>query len=163
MEVEVIKVKMADLNVGIVPNRLKTTGLGSCVGIVLYDALKKVGGMAHIMLPSSEMVKIGEINKAKYADTAIPILIDKLIELGARKSNIVAKLAGGAQMFQFNAINDMMKVGPRNVEASKKILNEIGIPIVSEDTGGNYGRTIELDIENGILYIKTTTQGVIEI
>ncbi|GBF11625.1 chemotaxis protein CheD [Tepidibacillus sp. HK-1] len=159
----VIKVGMADLNIAIHPDRLRTTGLGSCVGIAIVDKINHIGGLAHIMLPSSEMVKIGQLNKAKYADTAVPLLVEKMVQLGAKKSLMVAKLAGGAQMFQFQSQNDMMRIGPRNVEASKESLKELGIPIIAEDTGGNFGRTIELDILTGILYIKTANQGVNEI
>jgi len=160
---EVIKVGMADLNVTKQPDHIRTTGLGSCVGIVLYDSVNRIGGLAHIMLPTSEMVKTGQLNKAKYADTAIPLLIDEMIKIGANKSFIKAKIAGGAQMFQFKTANDMMRIGPRNVESTKHWLKVLGITIIAEDTGGNYGRTIELDTTSGILYIKTATQGVNEI
>lgn len=157
---EIVKVMMADLNVTNSPNRLKTTGLGSCVGIVLYDKKNKIGGMAHIMLPTSNMMQTGPINKAKYADTALPILLEEMLKIGANKANIIGKLAGGAQMFQFKTNNEMMRIGPRNVEASKLALKELGIPIIAEDTGGNYGRTIELDSESGLIHIRTANQGV---
>lgn len=159
----VLKVNMADLNTVKTPNKIKTTGLGSCVGIVLYETRQQIGGMAHIMLPSSENVGLGQLNKAKYADTAVLTLLDKMIKLGANRRFIVAKLAGGSQMFQFKSTTDVMRIGPRNVEASKKVLSELKIPIVSEDTGGNIGRTIELDTNTGILNVKTVNQGVKEI
>jgi len=160
---EIVKVGMADLNVAVSPKRLRTTGLGSCVGIVLFDKIHRIGGLAHIMLPSSEMVKIGEINKAKYADTAIPLMVDMMVSLGANKSLLVAKLAGGAQMFQFQTQNEMMRIGPRNVTASKEALAKLNIPIIAEDVGENYGRTIELDTETGILSIKTANKGINEL
>ncbi|WP_339063285.1 chemotaxis protein CheD [Tepidibacillus marianensis] len=159
----VIKVGMADLNVVTSPDRIRTTGLGSCVGITLFDSVNHIGGMAHIMLPSSDMVKVGNINHAKYADTAIPLLLEQMIKLGARKGLITAKIAGGAQMFQFQSQNDMMRIGPRNVEATKDVLKKVGITIIGEDTGGNFGRTIEFDTVSGILYIKTANKGVNEI
>lgn len=155
---KVIKVGMADLAVSKSPCIITTLGLGSCVGIVLYDRLNKIGGLAHIMLPSSLDIK-NNSNKAKFADTAIEILIDKMIKLGANKNNIVAKLAGGAQMFKFNSQNEMLRIGDRNVKASKMKLKEYGIPIVAEDTGGNYGRTIELNCEDGSLMVKTIGRG----
>lgn len=160
---EVIKVMMADLNIAVAPDRLKTTGLGSCVGIVLHDKKNNIGGMAHIMLPSSKMVSVGTINEAKYADTAVPLLLKEMLKLGADKRYITAKLAGGSQMFQFKEANDMMRIGPRNVEASKEILAEHNIQVIAEDTGGNFGRTIEFDVQNGILNIRTVNQGVKEI
>jgi chemotaxis protein CheD len=154
----IIKVGMADLNVAASPHLIRTTGLGSCVGVVLYDSVNKIGGMAHIMLPDSSLGK-GTINEAKYADTAIPRLIKELEKAGAERGFLTAKLAGGAQMFAFNTVNETMKVGLRNVEACKRILNQERIPLIAEDTGGNWGRTIELDIKTGQLSIRTVNQG----
>lgn len=159
----VIKVMMADLNIGEAPNVLKTTGLGSCVGIALYDKNTRIGGLAHIMLPSSKLAANEQINSAKYADTAVPILLENMLKLGAERRYIVGKLVGGAQMFQFKSSNDMLRIGPRNVEAAKQILMELGIPIIAEDTGGSYGRTIELDLNSGVLQIRTANKGVAEI
>ncbi len=159
----VIHVKMADLNTVTAPDHIKTTGLGSCVGILLYDTKKKIAGMAHIMLPDSNLVSVGELNKAKYADTAIPLLLEEMQKLGAIKRNIVAKIAGGSQMFKFKVTSDMMRIGPRNVDASKEMLSKYEIPIIAEDVGGDIGRTIEFDTVSGILHIRTANQGVTEI
>lgn len=158
-----IKVGMADLNVAKGAGILKTTGLGSCVGVTVYDPRTKIAGMAHVMLPSSEIAKEGTLNIAKYADTAIPEMIGRMVKLGASGSRLVAKLAGGAQMFAFGSTSDVMRIGPRNVEMCKIILNKLSIPIVAEDTGGNYGRTIELYAESGVLILRTVQQGVKEI
>ncbi|MCT4545411.1 MAG: chemotaxis protein CheD [Vallitalea sp.] len=151
---EKIKVGMADLNVSLSPGILTTLGLGSCVGIVLYDPIKKIGGLAHIMLPDSTQIK-NNSNVAKFADTGIEKLINDMIKLGANRNRLVAKLAGGAQMFSFKSNNDLMRIGDRNVEASEKILNVLGIKILSKDTGKNYGRTIEFYTDTGDLLIKT--------
>lgn len=159
---DVMKVGMADLNVVRAPLRLRTTGLGSCVGVVLYDNLMKIAGMAHVMLPSSELNK-GEIKREKYADTAIPMLIEEMERLGAVKRRLVAKIAGGAQMFALSTGGETMRIGPRNVEACKRVLAELRIAILVEETGGNFGRTIEMDAETGILQIKTVNQGVKEV
>lgn len=148
-----LKVGMADYKVGVSPKTLITLGLGSCVGITLYDRVNKVAGLAHIMLPSSLEIK-NNSNKAKFADTAIDEMIKDMITLGASKRNLVAKLAGGAQMFSFSSQNDILRVGERNAQACKDKLRELGIRIVSEDIGGNFGRTIELDSEDGSLMIK---------
>lgn len=160
--INIIRVGMADLNVSRHPGILTTMGLGSCVGIALYDTCTRVIGLAHIMLPSSLQAK-NRSNIAKFADTAIVKLVNEMEKLGARKANMVAKLAGGAQMFAFNVSTDMMSIGFRNAIASKEILKELGIPIVSEDTGGNYGRTIELYSDTGKLKIKTIGYGIKEI
>lgn len=159
MDIDILKVGMADLNSAHHPCMITTLGLGSCVGVALYDTQTKIVGLAHIMLPSSQQAK-NNTNLAKFADTAIVNLVNDMIKLGARKERIVAKLAGGAQMFAFNHGSDLMRIGYRNVVASKEILQELKIPIVSEDTGGNYGRTIELYSDDGRLMIKTIGFGV---
>lgn len=153
----IIKIGMADLNVAKSDDILQTIGLGSCVGICLWDPLTKIGGMAHIMLPSSLQAK--QSNEAKFADTAVPLLIDRMIKAGAEKSRLVAKIAGGAQMFSFYGNNDIMKIGERNTEAVKQVLSLSRIKILAEDTGGNYGRTIEFYTQNGKLYVKTINLG----
>lgn len=157
--VTVVKVGIADLNVVKAPNRIRTSGLGSCVGVVIYDSYKQVAGLAHIMLPDSSLTKQENYNKYKYADTAIDILVEKLIQLGARKSQLKAKIAGGAQMFQLQSASEIMRIGPRNVEAVKERLKFHQIPIVSSDTGGNQGRTIEFDPVTTKLKIRTVNQG----
>ncbi len=157
-----IKVGMADLKVVEFPDALTTLGLGSCVGICLYDASSKVTGMAHIMLPSSKAIRKNE-NVAKFADTAIVELIQQMETKGAKKSRISAKIAGGAQMFSFSSANETMKIGERNAEAVRIILKEMGIPLKSDETGGNFGRTIEFFSENGKLIIKTAGKGIKEI
>jgi chemotaxis protein CheD len=151
---EMIKVGMADLNVCKVPDSLTTLGLGSCVGIVLYDTTVKVAGMVHIMLPDSTKIRNNE-NTAKFADTGIDALIKQLVAIGAKPGRLIAKIAGGAQMFAFNSSNDMLRIGERNIEAVKAKLHELGIRITAEDTGLNYGRTIEFYTESGEFYIKS--------
>ncbi len=151
---EMIKVGMADLNVCVSPNAITTLGLGSCVGIVLYDPVRRIAGMVHIMLPDSTKILNNE-NKAKFADTGIDLLIKRMLEIGADRRLLIAKIAGGAQMFAFSNNSDMMRIGERNVEATKIKLAELGISIRAEDTGANYGRTIEFYPENGSLLIKS--------
>ena len=122
---EVIKVGMADLNVCKAPDVITTLGLGSCIGLVLYDPVTKVGGMVHYMLPDSTKVR--------------------------NNSNI----AGGARMFEVSGLSDVGNIGARNAEAAKAILKELGIRLVAEDTGLNYGRTVELHCDTGEFYIKS--------
>lgn len=159
MDIEILKVGMADLNSAHHPCMITTLGLGSCVGVALYDSAAKVVGLAHVMLPSSEQAK-NNSNIAKFADTAIIRLVDDMIKLGAKRERIVAKLAGGAQMFAFSQGSDLMRIGYRNILASKEKLKELKIPVVSEDTGGNYGRTIEIYSDDGRLMVKTIGFGV---
>ncbi|HPU62909.1 MAG TPA: chemotaxis protein CheD [Mobilitalea sp.] len=150
---KIIKVGMADANVCVAPDVITTLGLGSCVGIVLYDPVSKIAGLAHIMLPDSTKI-INNSNKYKFADTAIDMLIKDMLDIGANRYNLVAKIAGGAQMFNFGNSSEMMRIGDRNVEATKEKLAQLGIRILAEDTGANYGRTIEFYSETGMLHIK---------
>lgn len=162
-EQHIVKVGMADLNVIRGHGLIRTTGLGSCVGVTLFDPLLKLAGLAHVMLPSSSIAREGALNIAKYADTAVPELVSKLSALGASQSRLVAKMAGGSQMFTFAGTGDSMRIGPRNVESCKAMLSQLGIPLLAEDTGGNYGRTIELDCETGILFIRSVQMGIKEL
>ncbi|MDE7422844.1 MAG: chemotaxis protein CheD [Lachnospiraceae bacterium] len=148
-----IKVGMADLNICSSPDAITTLGLGSCVGIILYDPILKIAGLAHIMLPDSTQIRSNE-NVAKFADTGIETLLKQLIQKGAQRSRMIAKIAGGAQMFAFSAENAMLSIGKKNVIATKKKLSELGIRIIAEDTGDSYGRTIEFYPETGQLLIK---------
>lgn len=136
------------------PDALTTLGLGSCVGVALYDKVTKMAGLVHIMLPDSMQVRQNQ-NKAKFADTGIDFLIEAMVADGASRSRLTAKIAGGAQMFAFSGNNDMLRVGERNVEAVKKKLSELGISVLAEDTGLNFGRTIEFYPEDGSLVIKS--------
>ena len=156
---DMIKVGMADLNICHSPDAITTLGLGSCVGVVLYDEGRKIAGMVHVMLPDSTKVRQNQ-NKAKFADTGIDLLIEMLQKEGSVKSALTAKIAGGAQMFAFNSNNDMLRVGERNVEAVKTKLNSIGIKILAEDTGLNYGRTVEFYPETGDFVIKAVGKPV---
>jgi len=155
---ELIKVGMADYKVGCNPASLITYGLGSCVGIAMYDPVTKIGGLAHIMLPDSTQARSTE-NPAKFADTALPRMVNDMVKLGAVKSRIYAKIAGGAQMFSFSNVTDIMRVGERNAEAVRLSLKKLELRLVAEDTGGNYGRTVELKLDTGIFRVKTIDKG----
>jgi chemotaxis protein CheD len=156
----VVKVGISDLKVIKSPSTIRTSGLGSCVGVVIYDQSIQVAGLAHVMLPDSSLSKVGGMNIAKYADTAVKELIEQLMKSGARLGFLKAKLAGGAQMFQFTTASDIMRIGPRNVEAVKKELQEHRIPIMAEDVGGNSGRTIEFDPKTCMLEIRTVNKNI---
>lgn len=157
-----VRVGIADLNTASPPKKLITVGLGSCIGIALYDTSKKIGGLAHIMLPdSTQFSKVN--NPMKFADLAIPLLLERMQKEGAIKKNLVAKIAGGASMFNFSDKSMVMDIGNRNSISVKKVLKELLIPILSEETGGNKGRTMIFDTEKGIVQIKTVGMGIKEI
>lgn len=152
---QMVKVGMADLKVCKAPDALTTIGLGSCIGIALYDPSTKISGLAHIMLPDSTQIR-NNSNIAKFADTGIQKLYEDMIAAGANKSRMVAKIAGGAKMFEISGGQESsINVGERNAEASRKKLKELGIRLVAEDCGLNYGRTVELYSETGEYYIKS--------
>lgn len=155
----VVRVGISDLNFAQAPQTIRTSGLGSCIGVIIYDSQRKVAGLAHIMLPDSSLTRQIQFNPFKYADTAIPILIEHLIERGARKFALQAKIAGGAQMFKFKSSSEMMRIGARNVTAIKKLLSENNIPIIASDVGGSNGRTIEFDPSTSELMIRTVNKG----
>lgn len=159
---QLIKVGMADYKTGKNPDSLITYGLGSCIGIALFDSVSKIGGLSHIMLPDSTQARSSD-NPAKFADTALPIMLDEMIQLGAVRSRVKAKIAGGAQMFTFANATEIMRVGERNAEAVRVVLKKLNIVLVSADTGGNYGRTVELKLESGAFRIKTIDKGEKEI
>lgn len=161
-EVKEIRVGIADLNLAYPPDRIITVGLGSCVGIALYDQYKKIGGLAHIMLPDSRQFN-NINNEKKFADLAIPILIEKMAKQGSNVRNIKAKIAGGASMFNFTDKSMNMDIGKRNSIAVKNVLREFNIPILSEDVGGNKGRTMILHTSDFIVQIRTVGLGIKEI
>lgn len=156
---DLIKVGMADLKICKSPEGITTLGLGSCVGIAVRDPQTGVGGLAHIMLPSSEAIK-NNSNTAKFADTGIVELINQMEKAGAVRKRMVAKIAGGAQMFALQSKTELLRVGDRNVEAVKTKLKELCIPILAEDTGANYGRTVEFYPETGDYVIKAVGKTV---
>lgn len=148
-----IRVGIADLNVCKTPDKITTVGLGSCIGIVLYSATHDVCGMVHIMLPSSKEIK-NNSNRAKFADTGIEDLIKLLDQRGVKKGSLVAKIAGGATMFVFTGGSDMGSIGDRNIKSVKEVLAAYSIPIVAEDVGADYGRTIIFDNESKMMTVR---------
>lgn len=162
MVVTEIKVGIADLNLVLDPGAIMTIGLGSCIGIALYDKMLKVAGLAHIMLPDSTQFK-NATNPMKFADLAIPILIEKMETQGCKKRNLTAKIAGGASMFNFSDKSIISDIGKRNSDAVKKALKDATIPIVAEDIGGNKGRTMIFYTEDGKVVLKVVGHGIIEL
>lgn len=157
-----VNVKMGEYNNGAGGDVLTTTALGSCVGIALYDSLLKIGGLAHIMLPFSHQFRASG-NPAKFADTAIPAMLEKMFALGASRCRIWAKIAGGAHMFAIPVSSEVMRIGERNVDAVKTVLQKEGIRLIAEDTGDNHGRSLEFFLDSGKVLVKTVGQGTVEL
>ncbi len=155
-----VVIGIGDLNVVRVPDRIATLGLGSCCGVTLYDKTNKICGMVHVMLPRATAAMGENVNKAKFADTGILLLLDKMQRSGARRAGLTAKLAGGAHMFGSATMNnDLLKVGERNVQVCREMLQKLGIPILAQDVLGTHGRTITFDPATGLLHIKTVGMG----
>lgn len=148
-----VLVGMGDYKISKVPDALMTIGLGSCIGVCVYDQTAKVAGMAHIMLPSSR--EMPQSKPLKYADTCMQIMMKELNKLGGVTSRFKAKMAGGAQMFALHGNASTMHIGEKNMEAVTEELKKYGIPLVAKDVGGNSGRTITFNIETSELHIKT--------
>jgi chemotaxis protein CheD len=149
-----IKVGMAQFKVSMAPASMMTFALGSCVGIVFYDPVSKIGGLAHVMHPSSEKVQ-NNLNRAKFVDTAVELMLSRMAKKGAQRSRIEAKIFGGARMFQtISASPGVMQIGEENVKATKRELAARNIPIVAESTGGEKGRTVFFDVTSGKVTVK---------
>lgn len=151
MAFDLINIGIADLGVSRSPDILRTI-LGSCIGICIYDTRTKIGGLSHIMLPSSKKTSA---NPRKYADTAIPMLIDEMVKAGAARESMIAKIVGGAAMFKHTENSFMGDIGRNNITTVQQILAGTNIRIVSDDLGGDYGRTIDFYLETGEIKIKT--------
>ncbi|MDW0115711.1 chemotaxis protein CheD [Sporosarcina thermotolerans] len=158
----VVRVGIADMKIVKAPQKIRTSSLGSCVGVVLYDETTKIAGLVHVMLPDSSLGRLESFNRAKFADTGIYSLVELLKKEGVNPNSLKAKIAGGAQMFQFGS-KDTIRIGPRNIEAVKLVLGRLSIPIIAEDTGGSRGRTIEFDPISIKLSIRTVNEGTNEI
>lgn len=139
------------------PDELVTYALGSCVGICMIDKAAQIAGLAHIMLPESSAIP-SDTNKFKFADTAIQLLLTNMIKNGASPSRIIAKIAGGANMFG-TAGSSAMSIGDRNIEATKAQLSRLKVPLAAEDTGLNYGRTIKFNAADGALTVMSSLKG----
>lgn len=156
---QIIHVGMADHVAVKETATLVTLGLGSCIGLVIYDPASKLAAMAHIMLPAKHDAP-NVPKPGKFADTAVPILLDELFKLGASKTILRAKMAGGAQMFNLpGKDNAVLAVGARNIEATTAMLKKHGIQLVASSTGGNRGRSIEYSTDTHKLIVKTLGAG----
>lgn len=148
-----VNVGISDMKIVSVPEGLITYALGSCVGICIIDKAAKVAGMAHIMLPYNNN---GDKNNTfKYADTGIAEMIKQMEHLGALRTRMIAKIAGGAKMFDIKGSSTIGNIGERNVAATKETLQKLKVKLFAEDVGENYGRTIIFDSATGSLTIKS--------
>ena len=147
---QLVNVGIAQVMLGDKTTILRTI-LGSCVGICIYDKVVKMGGLAHVLLPEDSTKSN---NREKFAETAVPYMVDLLIKGGCKVPNMTAKIAGGASMFNFAASFALGNIGDKNVEMTLKMLQKFNIPVLEKDVGGNVGRVIDFNISDGSLKIK---------
>lgn len=145
------RVGISEMRIAAAPALLVSYGLGSCLGIALYDAERRIGGLAHTLLPAAHP-NFGE-RPGKFVDAAIRQMVEALLSQGAKPDRLVAKIAGGANMFAAAGLGADGGIGQRNVSAAKRVLEDFGIALLAEDTGGSNGRTIEFDLATGTLLV----------
>jgi chemotaxis protein CheD len=152
-------VHVAEFKVGGAGDTLLTIGLGSCVAIALHDPEARVGGLAHILLPSPALSRRDQ-SPGKFPQTAIPLMLQDMVALGARPARVTARLAGGASMFTNLQPAGTIQMGERNLVAVRAALTHHSIPLVGAAVGGDFGRTVRLRVEDGRLEVSTVRQGV---
>jgi len=147
MAEQVVSAKSSDV--------LVSLGLGSCIGLALVDETAGVAGLVHIVLPQAPADGRDAVTW-KFADTAVPALIDAVTRAGARR--VQAVLCGGAHMFGMTGSNPVMQIGARNAEATITALEQARIRVRGKDTGGSSGRSIEVHVANGDVMVRGVGQ-----
>jgi len=159
---KVINVNVAEIRTAKKPHVLATPPVGSCAAVILYDELTGIGSMAHIMLPDINLAKAKE-NRAKFANTVVEIMLKEMLDMGAARRRIQARIVGGANMFPTVIRGSAVHVGSRNIAAVKDELEKRKVRLVAEDTEGSYGRSVEFSLETGVVRIKSALRGNKEI
>jgi chemotaxis protein CheD len=149
-----IQVRVSDLIVADAPATLVAIGLGSCVAVAMYDPGARIGGLAHVLLPSAGAARLAD-RPGRYAQSAVPALIERMIARGARVPAIGARLVGGAAMFSSLTPPGTIQMGDRNLVAVREALHRHGIRLLAEAVGADYGRTAEFDLETGRITVKS--------
>jgi chemotaxis protein CheD len=159
MSARELLVRVADLRTGVADDVLLTIGLGSCVAILLHDAEARVGGLAHVLLPSPALTR-ADGNPAKFPQSAVPRLLELMRADGARPERITGRLAGGARMFAALAPLGTIQMGERNLVAARQVLCHHGVRLIGEAVGGDFGRTVRLRVRDGVVEVSTASHGV---
>jgi chemotaxis protein CheD len=158
-ELHDVRVKVADYAVRRGGGVLATIGLGSCVAIALYDRDASIGGLAHILLPNAAMSR-ETANPAKFPETIVPLMLKEMQQLGSKPgARIAAKIVGGASMFGQLIAGNGINVGERNVAATRDVLAQSGIPLLAEDTGQDYGRSVYFHLDDGRVEVRSLKRG----
>jgi chemotaxis protein CheD len=161
-DIETIVVGMAEMQVKRYPHAvLSCLGLGSCIALCIYDPVNKMGGIVHIVLPNSENKQ--DISPTKYADTAVPSLLNEMIKQGGARSRFIVKLVGGAQLSLTPGLDSVFKTGERNLKETEAALAKERIPVAATDVGGNKGRTIHFFLDTGKIIVKSAGSEIKEL
>jgi chemotaxis protein CheD len=152
-------VSVADWAVDRGDARLVTLGLGSCVAVAIHDAGSGVGGLAHLLLPSVSL-SADRTRPAKFPETGVPFLVERMCELGAVPGRLGARIVGGAAMFGGLHPAGMVPIGERNLLAVREALGRARVPVLGEDTGGDYGRSVYFYLESGRVEVRSYAHGV---
>jgi chemotaxis protein CheD len=159
VSVRELLVRVADLRTGRADDVLVTVGLGSCVAIMLHDPEARIGGLAHVLLPSPSLTR-ADGNPAKFPQSAVPRLLELMVADGARPERVTGRLAGGASMFATLAPPGTIQMGERNLVAARQALSHNGVRLIGEAVGGDFGRTVRLRVRDGTVEVRTVAHGV---
>lgn len=153
------RVGIAEFRVAQAPAVLVSYGLGSCLAIVLYDRERRIGGLAHTLLPAPHP-GVAESRPEKFVAGAIRLMLEELLQQGADRAVLTARIAGGANMFvsQFE-VSAEESIGARNVRAARETLHQLAIPLQAEEVGGSNGRTVEFDLDTGLVCVRSVCGG----
>ncbi len=157
-----IEVGMGQMEISVSPHRLITRGLGSCLGITFYEPHKKIGGMAHPMLPDINSARI-KSNPHRFVNFVIGKMVDEMEKRGCGRNAVIIKMFGGAHMFSFIDTDSFLNIGQKNIEVAREVLNSLGLKTAVEEVGGTFGRTIELNLESGKVLVSTVSWGEKEV
>jgi chemotaxis protein CheD len=156
-------VGISELEAARAPATLGALGLGSCVAVILHDAHAKIGGLAHVLLPSPSVGRRNHDTPGRYAPTAVDALLQRMRALGASTPRLTARLVGGASMFAGLQPPGTIQMGERNVHAAREALHRHGVRLTGEVVGGDYGRSVELDVESGRVQVSSYLHGTTEL
>jgi len=148
-----VRVGISEYHIDAPPALLVSYGLGSCLAIALHAPRLQFGALAHTLLPTARPG--GQERQTKYVDSTIRLMVADLAQKGAAPADLVAKLAGGANMFSAAGLSPDQGIGQRNIQSARQTLAELGIPVVAEDVGGSSGRTVEFDVATGRLQVRS--------
>ena len=156
-----IIVRVAELIVRQAPAQLDALGLGSCVAVILHDPEARVGGLAHVLLPTAAVGERPDATPGRYAQSAAPALLEAVLAAGAARHRVVARLVGGATMFRNLTAPGLIAIGERNTVAARRALDTLSLPLVAEAVGGDYGRSVRFDLEAGTITVRSVRHGTL--